>query len=174
MELLGDFGPVGKPSRRTTTMSATPRSDTENEITNKALSELLEDLRAGSSPLSLQRVRRRSVDVVASLTSRKIVNGFVKRDDFIADDENCGLWLTNLPPDVTSEILLNRLHVDAGQIRAVRISPPNRNSLSSAATMVCIDRGTADRLVTAVRSGEVTVGRCYPEICFNRVKVRAQ
>ncbi|KAI0114272.1 hypothetical protein F4776DRAFT_638952 [Hypoxylon sp. NC0597] len=95
----------------------------------------------------------------------------------IPSELSTSLWLTNLPPDCTHQLLLGSIR-GCGKIYATVINPPvhtpnlrgRARHITSAAKLVFFDRPGVDRLLAKSILGRFSVGGYVPHICMNRVK----
>ncbi|KAI0832177.1 hypothetical protein F5Y06DRAFT_307485 [Hypoxylon sp. FL0890] len=96
----------------------------------------------------------------------------------IPEDQSTSLWLTNLPPDCTHQLLLGSIR-RCGKIYATVINPPvqpnnsyaqGARHMTAASKLVFFDRSGLDRLVAKSRMGDFTVGEFVPRIRMNRIK----
>ncbi|OTA55096.1 hypothetical protein K449DRAFT_453149 [Hypoxylon sp. EC38] len=96
----------------------------------------------------------------------------------IPEELSTSLWLTNLPPDCTHQLLLGSIR-GCGKIYAAVINPPvyNRNDfargaphITSASKLVFFDRSGLERLLAKSQAGEFSVGGYIPRVRMNRIK----
>ncbi|KAI1456084.1 hypothetical protein F4805DRAFT_476337 [Annulohypoxylon moriforme] len=96
----------------------------------------------------------------------------------ISEELSTSLWLTNLPPDCTHQLLLGAIR-GCGKIYAAVINPPviSNNYYSpgsqhstAASKLVFFDRAGLDRLMAKSLAGEFSVGGYVPRLRMNRIK----
>ncbi|KAI1413431.1 hypothetical protein F5Y13DRAFT_179536 [Hypoxylon sp. FL1857] len=100
----------------------------------------------------------------------------------IPEELSTSLWLTNLPPDCTHQLLLDSIR-DCGKIYAAVINPPVNNPgqygqggahITSASKLVFFDRIGVERLLAKSRAGEFIVGDFVPRLRPNRIRSAAR
>ncbi|KAI0891430.1 hypothetical protein F4806DRAFT_302536 [Annulohypoxylon nitens] len=96
----------------------------------------------------------------------------------IPEELSTSLWLTNLPPDCTHQLLLGTIR-GCGKIYAAVINPPiirndgfyNGAQHSTAASkLVFFDRAGLDKLMAKSQAGEFSVGGYVPRLRMNRIR----
>ncbi|KAI5922008.1 hypothetical protein F4810DRAFT_702033 [Camillea tinctor] len=88
-------------------------------------------------------------------------------------DGNCSVYITNLPPDCTVNMLLSNIR-NVGKIYASHVNPPTLFHSTAAAKIIFWDRTSALHFVELSRRGRFTVEGYTPFVRFNRVAVPAQ
>ncbi|RWA07132.1 hypothetical protein EKO27_g7970 [Xylaria grammica] len=92
----------------------------------------------------------------------------------IPDEENCGTWWTNLPPNCTYEMLFDSMR-NIGAVSHAIINPPVGTHGTSAAKVEFFERASVDRLMAQTKTGHIRghirVGGRIPHITLNRIKV---
>ncbi|KAI1087063.1 hypothetical protein F5B19DRAFT_487009 [Rostrohypoxylon terebratum] len=100
----------------------------------------------------------------------------------IPEELSTSLWLTNLPPNCTHQLLLGTIR-GCGKIYAAVINPPvisNNRSYNgaqhstAASKLVFFDRAGLDRLMAKSQAGEFTVGGYVPRLRMNRIRSAAR
>ncbi len=95
----------------------------------------------------------------------------------IADEENTGLWMTNLPPNCDHKMLLTAIR-DCGKVYACVVNPPTDvaggSHMTAAAKVVFFDRAGADNLLRQAHRGQFKVGEFVPRVRLNRIKSAAR
>ncbi|OTB02004.1 hypothetical protein M426DRAFT_25163 [Hypoxylon sp. CI-4A] len=98
----------------------------------------------------------------------------------IPEGESTSLWITNLPPDCTHQMLLGAVR-NCGKVYATVINPPVHNNNSSsnsnqqfshstaAAKLVFFYRSGVDRLLAQSRRGQFQVEGYVPHVRMNRI-----
>ncbi|KAI1082428.1 hypothetical protein F5B20DRAFT_502862 [Whalleya microplaca] len=94
-------------------------------------------------------------------------------DAEIPEHSSCSIFITNLPPDCTINMLLGSIR-DAGKVYQSSIHPPRMDRPTSAGKVVFWDRAGLDRFLVKVRQGEFIVGDYVPNITMNRVRAHEQ
>jgi hypothetical protein len=75
----------------------------------------------------------------------------------IPEEENCSIWLTNLPANCDVPMLLGSIR-NVGRVRACNINPPGPRHATAAAKIVFFERVAVDRLFAQHSVGELRVG----------------
>jgi RNA recognition motif-containing protein len=93
----------------------------------------------------------------------------------IPDEENCSLWITNLPPDCTERSLLANVR-HCGKVYATVINPPDlaNGHCTSAAKLVFMYVDGAKALIKQAQQGIFTIDTYVPKVVSNRIKTAAQ
>jgi hypothetical protein len=93
----------------------------------------------------------------------------------IQETDNCAVWITNLPPECTVNMLLSEIR-NCGKVYATVINPPSANSnhTTAAAKVVFFARPGVDRLIMQARTGMFAVGGYVPRVCPNRIRSAAK
>ncbi|KAG4440160.1 hypothetical protein IFR05_004369 [Cadophora sp. M221] len=96
-------------------------------------------------------------------------NNSSKRSANIREEENCSLWITGLPVNLTyRELLLSIRNV--GKIMATVIKPPLNHFTGCAAKIVFFERQSAEKLFQLITAGRIHVmGQPVPRVCWNSV-----
>ncbi|CAM1507492.1 Fc.00g071330.m01.CDS01 [Cosmosporella sp. VM-42] len=88
----------------------------------------------------------------------------------LTDEENCALWLTNLPPDVTHRELLAGIR-NIGRIWCTVINPPDyERHVTAAAKVVFFTPQPAQQLLVQALSRGLVVRDRHVKVTHNRVK----
>ncbi|KAI1207592.1 uncharacterized protein F4807DRAFT_462401 [Annulohypoxylon truncatum] len=101
----------------------------------------------------------------------------------IPEESSTSLWLTNLPPDCTHQLLLGTIR-GCGKIYAAVINPPvyakddyvrgggasGAQHSTAASKLVFFDRAGLDKLMAKSQAGEFSVGGYVPRLRMNRIK----
>ncbi|KAI0886883.1 uncharacterized protein GGS22DRAFT_186960 [Annulohypoxylon maeteangense] len=107
-------------------------------------------------------------------------NIFLRSNQSANIPEQCStsLWLTNLPPDCTHQLLLGTIR-GCGKIYAAVINPPvytnedytsGTHHSTAASKLVFFDRAGLDKLMAKSQAGEFSVGGYVPRLRMNRIK----
>ncbi|KAF3059309.1 hypothetical protein GL218_04855 [Daldinia childiae] len=96
----------------------------------------------------------------------------------VPENESTSLWLTNLPPKCTHQMLLGAIR-NCGKIFAAVINPPSESTnrfrqraphTTSASKLVFFDRSGVDNLLAKSEAGEFSVEGYVPKIKMNRIR----
>ncbi|KAI2471608.1 hypothetical protein F4781DRAFT_440225 [Annulohypoxylon bovei var. microspora] len=96
----------------------------------------------------------------------------------IPEEFSTSLWLTNLPPDCTHQMLLSTIR-RCGKIYASVINPPVHSTgrsaqgaphWTAASKLVFFDRAGLDKLMAKSQAGDFSVGGYVPRLRMNRIK----
>jgi hypothetical protein len=94
--------------------------------------------------------------------------------DYLAPEENAGLWLTNLPPDVTHHELLSSIR-NMGRIWCSYINQPDlQQHVTAAAKVVFFQPPAALRLLHFAATHGLNIRGYRVKVTQNRIKTRAQ
>ncbi|KAI0848748.1 hypothetical protein F5Y00DRAFT_269970 [Daldinia vernicosa] len=96
----------------------------------------------------------------------------------VPEHESTSLWLTNLPPRCTHQMLLGAIR-NCGKIWATVINPPSESTgrfrqraphTTSASKLVFFDRAGVDNLLAKSEAGEFSVEGYVPKLKMNRIR----
>ncbi|KAI2780100.1 hypothetical protein F4815DRAFT_499900 [Daldinia loculata] len=96
----------------------------------------------------------------------------------VPENESTSLWLTNLPPKCTHQMLLGAIR-NCGKIYAAVINPPSESTgrfrqraphTTSASKLVFFDRSGVDNLLAKSEAGEFSVEGYVPKLKMNRIR----
>ncbi|KAI1654352.1 hypothetical protein F4813DRAFT_371491 [Daldinia decipiens] len=96
----------------------------------------------------------------------------------VPEHESTSLWLTNLPPRCTHQMLLGAIR-NCGKIYAAVINPPSESTgrfrqraphTTSASKLVFFDRSGVDNLLAKSEAGEFSVEGYVPKLKMNRIR----
>ncbi|KHN98655.1 uncharacterized protein MAM_03779 [Metarhizium album ARSEF 1941] len=94
--------------------------------------------------------------------------------DHLRPDQNCSLWITQLPPDVKVAELLGKIR-DVGRVYATVLSPPDGiKHPKSAAKLVFFRPAGAQRLLASANSNPLVIRGHRAQIVLNRTKCGSQ
>ncbi|KAI1493809.1 hypothetical protein F5X96DRAFT_676824 [Biscogniauxia mediterranea] len=96
-----------------------------------------------------------------------------KTPDEKDNEGNCSVYITNLPPDCTVNMLLSNIR-NIGKIYASHVNPPTLTHSTAAAKIIFWDRASTLRFMHLSRRGRWTVGGYTPFVRYNRVSAPAQ
>ncbi|KAI0595147.1 hypothetical protein F4775DRAFT_570916 [Biscogniauxia sp. FL1348] len=89
------------------------------------------------------------------------------------NEENCSVYITNLPPECTVNMLLSNIR-GIGKIYASHVSPPTLTHSTAAAKIIFWDRASTLRFIQLSRRGRWTVEGYTPFVRYNRVSAPEQ
>ncbi|KAI1801222.1 hypothetical protein F4811DRAFT_535193 [Daldinia bambusicola] len=100
----------------------------------------------------------------------------------IPEDQSTSVWMTNLPPDCTHQMLLGAIR-NCGKVFATVINPPDESTgryrqraphTTSASKLVFFDRSGVDNLLAKAQAGEFSVEGYVPRVRMNRIRSAAR
>ncbi|KAK8043276.1 hypothetical protein PG993_005706 [Apiospora rasikravindrae] len=92
--------------------------------------------------------------------------------DNIPMGESCSVWMINLPPECTVNMLLSHIR-QCDKVYATVINPPGGKHKTAAAKVVFWSQKGVYRLKKQVEAGAFTVGLYAPKFEVNRIRSRA-
>ncbi|KAI1476087.1 hypothetical protein K445DRAFT_14982 [Daldinia sp. EC12] len=100
----------------------------------------------------------------------------------IPEEESTSIWMTNLPPNCTHQMLLSSIR-NCGKVFATVINPPDESTgryrqrnphTTSASKLVFFDRSGVDNLLAKSQAGMFSVDGYVPRIRMNRIRSAAR
>ncbi|KAI1504029.1 hypothetical protein F5X99DRAFT_373266 [Biscogniauxia marginata] len=89
------------------------------------------------------------------------------------DEQNCSVYVTNLPPQCTIRMLLSSIR-NVGKVFASHISPPSGSHSTAAATITFWDQASTARFMEQSRNGHWRVEGYTPYVRYNRIRAEPQ
>lgn len=137
----------------------------ENELTR--ITSQIEAIQLTTGPIGHFIPSRAVLSSASSSAASASDSSFVAESDSAHADENCALWITEIPANATYGMVFDI--IKEGKVHILRLQPPdNENRTTQAAKLVFFTHSSAEAFIKRARNPGIFVDAERLLVCWNR------